>query len=652
MDIKILDSWLRDYLETKAKPAEIAKYLSLCGPSIERIEKLGEDSLYDIEVTTNRIDTASIYGIAREAASILPRFGIKANLKHIKSEDKNYVFKRKVNYLEANIDEKLCPRFTAVLIKNIEIAESPKVIKDRLESAGVRPINNVIDISNYLMLELGQPMHTFDYDKMEGSKMILRESKKGEEIQTLDDKVFKLPGGDIVIEDGSGRLIDLAGIMGGKLSAVTTDTKNVLLFVQTYDSFKIRKTSMALAQRTMAATMFEKGLDAELVGIATLSAIDMFKKLTNGTPVTEILNIYAKPYKTLSTKLSMDFIKQRLGVEISKSDITKYLSSLEFDCTWSGNLLTVKIPSFRAGDVKNEEDVLEEIARIYGYHNLPSKIMETEIPDRPRNTRFEFETKLRSIMSGFGGTEVYTLSLVPKKYVDEKALKLRNALGLDTEYLRTSLMPSLIVAAKGNVGLFDKFHIFEIANVYIPKSNDLPNEKGTLAGVFSGYSYREAKGIVEGFIKRLNFVATFKSEESKGFGANKCAYIHVGKTFVGKIGYAENEKLIYYEFNLDDLISVVPLVTRFKEISKFPSQVEDLTVFLPDHTRIGDVIGSILNVNSHIKEVTYVGEFNSNHTFHIKYHNPAKTLTDQEVEKVRGEIISSVKSKFGAQVKN
>jgi len=188
MDIKILDSWLREFLETKATPTDVAKYLSLCGPSAERIEKFGNDFIYDIEVTTNRIDTASVYGIAREASAILPRFKVAAKLKHIKSFSNDYKFAKKVDYLNPIVDSKLCSRFCAVLIKNVKIADSPELVKTRLESAGVRAINNIVDISNYIMLELGQPVHTFDYDKIKNHKMLLRESKKGETITTLDGK--------------------------------------------------------------------------------------------------------------------------------------------------------------------------------------------------------------------------------------------------------------------------------------------------------------------------------------------------------------------------------------------------------------------------------------------------------------------------------
>lgn len=648
MDIKISDNWLRDYLITKATPEKIGEYLSLCGPSVERIEKVKGDSVYDIEVTTNRIDTASVYGIAREASAILPRFKVEAKLKRLNPPD-TYKFVDNVDYLSATVDKNLCPRFTAVLIKNVTIDHSPDWMASRVEKGGIRVINNVVDISNYIMLGLGQPVHTFDYDKILGAKMHLRASRKGEKITTLDGLSFELPGGDIVIEDGEGRLIDLAGIMGGNLSMVDDDTKNVLLFVQTYSSSAIRKTSMSLAQRTQASAIFEKGTDAELVTPAILTGIDLFREVCHGVPEKEILNIYPAPYK--AAKIDVDYaeITQRLGIAIAKPEITKILNSLEFETSWKGNSLYAIPPSYRANDVFSSEDVIEEIARIYGYHNFESRLMTGEIPDEPQNKEFDFEENIKNILSGWGGTEVYTLSLVPKEFVAETALKLKNPLGTDTEYLRTSLMPSLINASKDNAGTSDNFHLFEMANVYIPKHGELPEEKLMLAGIFSGYEFRLAKGIVEAFLNKLNIKPEFEAKDTKGFSANKVAAIVSSGKEIGLIGVTD-DGLVYYEFGVGDLMkSMKP--DSFKEISKYPSQIEDLTFTLPEKIKIGSVLDEA-GKHNHVEEVELSDTFKNAYTFRVMYHSNEKTLTDADVEKIRNEIISSVKSKFGGQLKS
>lgn len=649
MDIKIPDSWLRDYIETKASPERLAECLSLCGPSVERVKKIDGDFVYDVEIPTNRVDSASIYGIAREACAILPRFKIDANLKKIKNGNNAYTFTKAVPYLSAIVDPSLCSRFTAVLIKDVVTNHSPDWMIKRLEYSGIRAINNVVDISNYIMLGLGQPVHTFDYDKIMEAKMLLRESKKGEKIKTLDGKVFTLPGGDIVVEDGEGRLIDLAGIMGGSFSMVDENTNNVLLFVQTYDPVRIRKTSMGLAQRTRAATIFEKGLDPELVAPAILQGIELFESLCRGIPEKQILDIYPNPFKPSKIKIDMNNIQSILGISIEKSVISEILDSLEFETFWKDSVLEVVPPSYRAHDIVISEDVIEEIARIYGYHNLPSKLLTGELPDYPQSSNFDFEINIKNVLSGFGGCEVYTLSLVPEGHADNTALKLRNPLGTETEYLRTSLMPSLVSAAKDNLGTVEGFHLFEMSNVYLPRKNDLPEERLMLAGIFSGYDYRRAKGIVESLLEKLNIAAVFEAKDTKGFPASKVVSVKTSKGALGILGVTDNN-LIYYEFAVDKLMeSKIP--PEYINIPKYPAQVEDITFGLPEKSKVGDILGSITSANQLVVKSELRDIYNNNYTFRVWYQDPKRTLTNADVEKIRKQIISSVKTRFGAQIR-
>jgi phenylalanyl-tRNA synthetase beta chain len=339
---------------------------------------------------------------------------------------------------------------------------------------------------------------------------------------------------------------------------------------------------------------------------------------------------------------------------ITRKEITAYLSSLGFESKWEGGILDVKVPSFRAKDIKSPEDILEEIARIYGYHNLPSKIMDGSIPDRPEDLKFGFERNLKNIISGFGGTEMYTLSLVPESSVDEKHLTLRNPLGSDTKCLRTSLMPSAIEAAKGNAGLKERFHLFEISNIYIPKNNDLPTELMMLAGVFSGYTYRQAKGVIEALLQRLNTTVTFKAEEEKRFGASKCAFIYKGDLLIGKIGIPENTDMVYYEFDVEKLMNYAKYsmnTPSFKAIPKYPAQIEDINFELPQKTKIGEVIEQFINTKF-VAKAELIDIYKDSYTFRIWYQDETKTLTDHDVEGVRNKIISSLKSKFGGNLKD
>src|SRR3989344_6953022 len=557
MDILIPDSWLKDYLKTTAKPEKIAECLSLCGPSVEKVTPLrhgsvgGKDALYSIEVTTNRVDSAGVYGIAREAAAILPRFKVKAEFLPIKTKAKQPMAKI-VKWLNCEINHNLCPRFSAVLIRNVKLESSPKLIQERLTAVGVRPINNVVDISNYLMHELGQPVHTFDYDKISGAKMILRASKKGEKVITLDGKSHDLPGGDIVIEDGEGRLIDLCGIMCGENSAVNKDTRNVLLFVQTYNGKNIRQTSMALAQRSEAASLFEKGLDPELVEPTIRRGIDLFVKLCKGTPCSEILDLYPDSYKSKPILVNLEFFQQKIGVPVSSSQITSYLTPLGFKTSVQGDALNITVPSWRAQDVSIPEDIVEEVARIYGYHNLPSRVMQGQIPDPLPDTPFAFEKKIKEALQSWGGIEVYTFSMVAKDKVDltdsaSWVLKLKNPLGVDSEYMRLSLAPSLVDAALQNRGESAPFHLFELANVYLPVRTNLPEERMMAAGIFANTEFSQAKGTLEALFEVLKSKIILTTQDGKGFAPHHRLSLRAGREEIGQFGKLQSTGLIYWE---------------------------------------------------------------------------------------------------------
>ena len=652
MDLLIPNSWLKKHLDTKATHTEIAKYLSLCGPSIERTKKTSDgDYIFNVEVTTNRVDTASVIGIAREASVILPRFGIPAKLKELKINSKSsFKFVDKVKYLSAKIDPKLCARFTTVLISGVSIKESPKDIKDLLEKVGVRPINNIVDVSNYIMHEIGQPVHTFDYDKILGQSMILRESKKGESITTLDGKEFKLEGGDIVIEDGEGRIIDLCGIMGGLNSSIDANTKNVLLFVQNYDQHRIRKTSMNLGQRSEAAVLFEKGLDSENVKPGMILAIEMIEKLSGGKANSEILDIYPKPYKPKTVTTTKAEIDDIIGIEIDQKDITTYLTNLGFSVKWVKEKIEVSVPSWRANDIEIREDIAEEIARIYGYHNLPSVLMEGPLPKPRINPEFTIEKSIKETLRALGALEIYNISLVTREMAGDKALELKNPLGSDTAYLRTSLRPSLLENVKNNPSQKGNMHIFEVSNVYIAQKNNLPLEKLTLAGIIKGRSYRDCKGVIENLLNELNIESTFKINEGKGYLPNQRLEVVSDKKVIGEYGNLENG-LFYYEFDVQQLILAKKINRKYKEISKFPPQIEDITLNIPEKTYIGDVMEYIKSLHTNISNLELTDIYENNYTFNIEYKDENKTLEDKEVEDIRNKILSSLKTKFGITIK-
>lgn len=644
MDIIISDKWLREYLKTNATAKQIAEHVSLCGPSVERIEEVGGDTLYHIEITTNRIDTVSVYGFAREAAAILPRFNIPAKLVPL-SLSKKIKYKGNVPFKIIG-NNKLVKRAMGVVLTNIENWKTPSWMAERLNSCGMRSLNAVVDITNYVMLEVGHPSHAFDYDKIKNKKFVIRESKKGEKVTSFDDKTYSLIGGDIVFDDGDGEIIDLPGIIGTKNSVVNENTKNVFFFIDNDDPVKIRQTSMGLAIRTMAASINEKGVDPELGEIAILRGLELFQNICKAQVISKIFDLYPKPYREKTIQTDKVFIDSRLGINLDKKDIQIYLSSLGFKPKWDNDALLVLVPSYRADDINIPEDLIEEIARIYGYFNLPSRLLVGNLPDPLYQTPFPLESRIKTALKSLGGYEIYTLSLVSKKSVDKKALHIKNPMGSETEYLRTELSPSIADSIRSNGGNYERIFLFEISNTYKPIGSDLPQENMTLGMGFDGYKYFEIKGILQ---------TLFDNELHMGFETvrqqvSNIVLILSGSTQIGVIKFSD-DGMIFVEIGIDKLMLHFKELNSFTPVSKFPPQIEDITFTFPDKTKIGEVIGEFKNISNLIQNVELKDIFKESYTFRLWYQSYDKTLDNGEVNKIRASVTKTISSKFGARQK-
>lgn len=622
MDILIPDSWLRDYLETKVTPDKLSECLSLCGPSFERLHKHGKDTVYSIEVTGNRVDTASVYGIAREAVAILPQFKIDAKIQPLPKLPKGSSKKLDVN---VTADEKLVSRMQGVLLTNVSVKESPELIKKRLELVGQRSLNNAIDITNYVMFGFGVPLHAFDYDKLVSRKIVVRLAKKGEKLTTLDGVARTMKGIEVVFEDGNGTLIDLPGIMGAENTKVDANTKNILLWSEHIDPLRIREASLTHELRTQAAVLNEKNVDPDSIPTALAYAIDLFIKHTGAEIGSAIFDWYPKPQKVSVIKTTHDFINIMLGIELPKKEIESILKDLQFIPKWSGNDLTVETPTYRAHEVTLAEDIVEEIARIYGYFRLPSVLPSGMIPQETRDTHFAFESKIKTILRGFGGVEIYTLSMVSKEMADDTALRIKNPLGLDGEYMRTSLVSSLLSAAKDNVQEKEPFHLFELSNVYLPQGKKLPTEQMRLAGVFANTEFRAAKGVLEALFHELNIDEQPKLEKKGNH--------------------------VTYEYLVEDLHKKASSSRSFTPVPKFPAQIEDITIVMGENTKVDEVIKCIKQTSKTITIVELKDIYEESFTFRIHYQNSEKTLTNDEVAAVRKEVITNLKKDLSLQVK-
>ncbi len=650
MNIKILDSWLRDYLKTKAQASDIAKAMSLTSISIERVEPHGNDFVYDIEVTTNRPDLLSVVGLAREAAAVLPQFGFNATF--IPPELPKPPKEKENLPLKIVSDEKLVDRICAAVME-VKVKSSSKTISERLETSDIRSLNNIIDITNYVMRTIGHPTHVFDYDRLPKHTINIRESKKGETITTLDGKTYILPGGDIVADDGEGNIIDLLAVMGLENSVVTDDTKRIVFFIDTVDRHKIRKTSMTLGIRTEAAQMNEKGIDPELAMDALLYGMSLYKKEADAELVAPITDIHHHPYKQKTVSVSIQKIQQTMGVPISLKDSADILKKLGFAVTITDDKIEATVPSVRAEDIAIPEDLIEEIARVYGYHNLPNELPPVVFPEIVQYGKnpFYWEERAKNAFKYWGFTEVYTYPMVSESMYEgptDEAVKLANPLGEDFVYMRRTLVPSLLKVIQDNKQA-QVISLFEIANVYEKNDNDLPTEKRMLSGVIR--QPRADFFVVKGLLEQLaaDFgIVTF--EVSSPGTSNLETDILVENKKIGSIEILD-ESLINFELDFEELISHATLHKTYKDLTKYPPVIEDISVIIDEKIPTGDIIKAIYEQSSLVKEVSLLDRYGNSRTFHILYQHGGHNLTSEEVAEVREKIIKALEREFKAKLK-
>jgi phenylalanyl-tRNA synthetase beta chain len=677
MNIKIPVSWLREYLKTDVAAKTIASYLTASGPSVERIEKKGEDYVFDIEVTTNRPDSFSVFGIAREAHAILCSNGEKSRLIEPAGLNQSLT-PDTAEKLALDViirDKNLCPRFTAIIIDSVKISPSPAFIKNSLEASGIRAINNIVDISNYIMLELGQPMHTFDYDKILGAKMVLRQSREGERIKTIDGQTRKLPPGTIVIED-SQRLTDLCGIMGGENSAISSRTKRVILFVQAYDPVRIRKTTQALAFRTEAAVRFEKGIDLEGIVPALKKAVYLAKKTSGAKIASELVDIYAKKTQPKPITLNIETLNNYLGVEIPLAKASDILKTLGFDVKTSAQTITATPPSFRTADIEVKEDLIEEIARIYGYHNIPSTLPKGEIPTS-KESILEKVLELKKALKYLGLTELISYSIISKDFLnltgvaESEAVEIANPLSTEWQFMRPTLLISLSAIIAQNQNLKSDMKLFEIAKTYLKNQGDIPVQNLYIALALQNSNFGQMKGFVENFfevIKREPKFQKFKGPNPLSENSQYAA-IQIGNQTVGGLGILKREIADYFgiegntfiaEINLTRCYEQPSLSKSYKPIPKFPPVIEDISAIFDEKLQITDIIAQIKRAGEPlVKKIEVldiftgekIGRGKKSITFRLTYQEQTQTPSQEEVTKFRRIISDHLESYLKAQVR-
>ncbi len=666
MNILIPDYWLREYLKTKATPEQIKEYLSLCGPSIERIYGAGDETVYDIEITGNRPDAMSVMGVAREAATILPRFGIETRLTGdpYKSKESNKKFTGSLK-LKVKTDAELNPRWTSVIFDSVTIKPSPSWLMRYLELAGMRSLNNVIDITNFLMHAYGQPVHVFDYDRIADHVMELRASKKGEKLVTLDGKSHTLPGGDIVIEDGSGKLIDLCGIMGGKNSAVQDNTKRVVLFLQTYDATHIRKTSMQLAHRTAAAGLFEKGLDTELVKPVFMEGITMMEKFTGGRVASPVTDMYPVPYKAARVSIAVSKIHAYIGA-LKPSSIKEILKSLGFGVTMTSTAFTVTVPSFRR-DVAIDVDVIEEIARVHGYHAIEAKLPDHAPPITIPDMELKAEEEIKIRLRDWGFTECITYSMVSEESLNSfgnhagDAYKIANPLSSEWIYMRPDLLMTMLPVIRENIKLKSNLKLFELSMRYGFRQHDLPVEVPTLIVAWTNAAFPEAKGLAEALFSLFgipfpaDFTDAAREKALPWYGSNFLSLAEFGS--LGELDHALLERsgisspVTVLHIDVNALATHANAAKTYIPVPKYPPVVEDLAFVVPARFHVQPLIDLLSHAHALVSSVTLLDVHQNTRTFHVTYQDQSRNLTGEEIVPVRNKLIEMAQVKFGVLLK-
>jgi phenylalanyl-tRNA synthetase beta chain len=615
IELKITDSMLRTFLDTDAKPDQIASSLSLCGPSFERVHKIEGGHMYEIEVTVNRVDMASSYGIAKEAAAILPQFGYKAKLKtpkldysHLKGGLKNTptIKTKKVKY------------FAGIIISGVDGKIVDQKLKTALEGIGESSKNYIVDATNIAMYSYGAPVHAFDMDKIDELNFTAKEASGGEKISILDGREIILEGGEIVFEDKGG-LFDLVGIMGGDSSKVTEATKKILLVTEIIDPLQIRKSSIKHECRTHAAVLNEKQPSLEAYKKAILYACDLIVS-TKGK--FEDSFVYDKLEQTKQGKVVVELsqINSTLGVNLSKNEIEKILTPLVFEIKWEGEVGVFISPIERQSDINIPEDVIEEIARIYGYFKLPKVLMAGPIPVTKSDPIFAFEKNIRTLLSGFGGHEIMTLSMVASTKSGNE-IKILNPLGESAGSMRTSLKDTTLSSLNDNNWNTEPMFLFEIANVYIKdKGKNSHSEISTLSIGFANFDQRRAQGIIDGLklklrSKKINHLAK------------------VGDYFI-------------FEQSVSELMEVNER-EAYKIVQKKPFHFEDITLTKDDGEKVADLIHSIEEATSDTLSIDLLDIHENKYTFRIVFNFSKSEKSEDEILVLRERLEKKLSRRIG-----
>lgn len=676
--------WLGEFIETGLSPEGMAEALTMAGLEVEGLEEAGDDHVLEVNVTPNRPDCLSILGIARELHAITSK-PLKLPDHEIK-KDSRTEFRIEIE------NKELCSRYTGRIVRGVTVEESPEWLKTRLEVCGIRSVNNIVDITNYVLLEMGHPLHAFDLDTLEGGIVRVASAGKDQRIITIDGVERELPEDALLIWDGS-RPVAIAGVMGGLETEVRNSTRNILIESAWFKPVSVRRTSKALGLRTESSYRFERGTD--IVGLETAlnRAALLVSKIAGGNIEFKV-DAYPVKFRPETITLRYAKIRRILGTEVSPEDVVGILKSLELGIQHvSDEILVVTPPSWRP-DLTVEADIIEEIARLYGYGRIPTSLPSANIAHKGKRPEL-FIRDVKEALRKEGLSEAINYSFMNEKYLDllgipaddrrRKTIAIRNPLRAEDAVLRTMLVPSLIENFMYNFSRGTRdVRIFEISRVFEDTGDSLPAERRKLGAIL----YREKKpslwketapdfyilkGALESLFERLNIEAfEFKKPTPEPFlHPGKSAEVFIEGTRAGFIGELSPEimekldvktrlSLELFEIDMGLLLSSARRYVSYKQIPKFPAVERDLAIVVDESAEAAAIARLIRNFPAEVIEDVLVFDSFTGGTlpsgkkslgFSIRYRSSERTLTDEEVEALHKELVGHLAEKTGGEIR-
>jgi len=675
--MKFTYQWLLDFVEIKVSPEELSHKLTMAGLEVVSLEQKGKDWVFEVEVTSNRPDLLSVIGIAREVGLIC-----KCKFKFKFSLPKTQKSSQKINIKIDSPQD--CPFYCARVIKDVAIDYSPVWIKERLEAVGLRSINNVVDITNYVQFSLGHPLHAFDLDKIQDNLIYVRRAKEKENLLAIDGKSYILDKDILVIADGK-RVIALAGIIGGKETEVGLSTKNILLESAKFNPLIIRRGRQKLGLNTESSYRFERDVDIFNARLASNYAVYLIKQFCSPKEISERQTHFFVPLKERII-FNVDEVERILGVKVKKEKISYILKGLEFQTkAINKSKLEVKVPSFRK-DIKEGIDLVEEVARIWGYENIPLSLPYIK-PVEKIDRNFDIISQIKTILIGQGLFEVINYSLWSKKILEDVGINLEDLLYISNplsklqEVLRPLLLPGLLFNISKNIRYQEGVSIFEMGRIF----NKEKNEENFLGIALCGkrafltetgrkeehFNLLHLKGVVELIFKKLGIRDfDFVFHHLPYLESNQSFIITIKQKNAGYLGklnpsvtnkFDINKKDVFIaELNLDLLLESADFNKKYHPLPIYPLVKRDISILLKEEIPLKDLIKRIENCGLPLLKKIQVIDFYKGEsiptgfkavTLGCSYYSDTHTLTDEEINTAHNKIIDLLKSEFSAQLR-